>query len=277
MRTWIVGSLALVLTIGILPAQAIEPLALYDDFHGTRLDPPKWVADQSEGLPLFGLQDAVREVILGRLRLGANSYANPTRSISPRWRAVFTASPRVTAIDATLMVTRAEAVGCASNTAAVTQANARLSGFFFNTAPTGPTAGSLNDVLAFVRVERWSDSTDPEYVLQVHGYVLRCNDPDCNATDSLGTVSLGTVHLWQPVRLLIQWDQANHRFIFQRDRQAAVYAPYTVPDTLPSLMPVKRVEIAHRVPNCSDVPPPHALMELLVDKVLVNQSAVPLP
>jgi hypothetical protein len=45
MRTLMVGSLALVLTVGVLPVQAVEPLALYDDFHGTQLDPAKWAGD----------------------------------------------------------------------------------------------------------------------------------------------------------------------------------------------------------------------------------------
>ena len=93
----------------------------------------------------------------------------------------------------------------------------------------------------------------------------------------MGTVSLGTVHLWQPLRLKLQWDQANHRFIFQRDHQAELYVTYTVPDTLPSVQPLKRVELAPEVPNCTATPRANAFMELLVDKVLVNKSAAPLP
>jgi hypothetical protein len=75
----------------------------------------------------------------------------------------------------------------------------------------------------------------------------------------------------------MQWDQANHRFIFQRDHQAEVYVDYAVPDVQRSLFPFKRVELAHEVPNCTTAPRANAFMELLVDKVLVNQSAVPLP
>jgi hypothetical protein len=188
----------------------------------------------------------------------------------------FTKPAPVTAIEATLLVTRAEAVGCASNPGIPARAQARLSGYFFNT--TTPTLGNTNDVFAFVRVQRWSDSTDPEHVLQIVGLVLLCLDSTCYATTTLGApVSLGTVYLWQPVRLRIQWDQANHRFIFQRDHQAEVYVDYTVPDVQPSLFPFKRVELAHEVPNCRTAPRANAFMELLVDKVLVNQSAVPLP
>jgi hypothetical protein len=286
MRTWIVGGLALVLTVGVLPAQAVEPLGLYDDFHGTQLDPAKWAGDQSaaitiSSLPVGGLLDAVREVLFGRLRLGARYYGSPsldTGAPSGRLRLSFTKPAPVTAIDATLLVTRAEAVGCASNQEFAARAQARLSGFFFNTTtPPTPIVGNTNDVFAFVRVQRWSDSTDPEHVLQIVGFVLLCLDPYCNGTSQLGTVSLGTVYLWQPVRLRIQWDQANHRFIFQRGHQAEVYVDYIVPDIQPSLFPFKRVELAHEVPNCTTAPRANAFMELLVDKVLVNQSAVPLP
>jgi len=90
-------------------------------------------------------------------------------------------------------------------------------------------------------------------------------------------VSLGTVNMWQPVRLRIQWDQANHRFIFQWDRQAEVYVEYPVSATRLSSYPVKRVEIAHELPSCTTEPRANASMELVVDRVLVNQSAVPLP
>jgi hypothetical protein len=272
--------------VGVLPAQAVEPLGLYDDFHGTQLDPAKWAGDQtaavfSEGLPAGGLLDAVREVVLGRLRLGARHYGSPGNdngAQTGRFRLSFFHPQPVTAIDATLLVTRAEAVGCASNPGVRARTRARLSGFFFNTgsAPASPPSNS-NDVLAFVSVQRLSDSTDPEHVLQIVGSLQLCTDSSCNATVTLHDVSLGTVHLWQPVRLRIQWDQANHRFIFQRDHQAEVYVPYTVADTQPSLLPAKRVELAQDAPNCTTVPRANAFMELLVDKVLVNQSAAPLP
>ena len=270
MRTWIVGSLALVLTIGILPAQAVEPLALYDDFHGTQLDPAKWVGEQ--GLPLL---DTAREVVSNRLHLSARSYGSPSVS-SPRWRVAFIQSSAVTAIEATLQVTGAEAVGCDGN-AEPARAQARLSGYFFNASPTGSSNGRTDDVFAFVRVQRFSDSTDPEHVLQIVGFVLHCRNSDCSATDTLGDVNLGTVNLWQSVRLRIQWDQANHRFIFQRDRHAEVYVAYTVSDTSPSSFSGKRIELAHEVPACATAPRADVSMEVLIDKVLVNESAVPLP
>jgi hypothetical protein len=165
MRTWIVGSLALVLTLGVLPAQAVEPLRLYDDFQGTQLDPAKWAGDQtaailSEGVPAGGLLDAVREVVLGRLRLGARHYGsagNDNGTQTGRFRLSFFHPQPVTAIDATLLVTRAEAIGCASNPGVRARARVRLSGFFFNTGSSPASLPSnLNDVLAFVSVQRLS-------------------------------------------------------------------------------------------------------------------------
>jgi hypothetical protein len=43
------------------------------------------------------------------------------------------------------------------------------------------------------------------------------------------------------------------------------------------VQPVKRVEPAPEVPNCTATPRANTFMEVLVDKVLVNKSAVILP
>ena len=283
MRIWIVGGLALVLMFGVLPAQAVEPLVLYDDFHGTQLDPAKWVGDQYSalvdpaGIPVGGFLDMARELFFGRLRLAARYFGYPFDqfSVPGRLRLSFIKPAVVTAIDATLVVTRAEAVACTSNPDFPARAAARLSGFFFNT--TGATNENTDDVMAYIRVQRQSDSTDPEHVLQIVGNVNLCHDPSCSGTTPLGGVSLGKVYLWQPVRLRVQWDQANHRFVFQRDHQAELYVNYTVPDTWPSVQPAKRVELAPEVPNCTATPRANAFMEVLVDKVLVNKSGVILP
>jgi len=78
------------------------------------------------------------------------------------------------------------------------------------------------------------------------------------------------------LRLRIQWDQANHRFIFQRDGEPEVFSPYTVSDTAPSGSQVKFLGTANTVPFCrlqAGRPRPASFIDAFFDDVLVNESA----
>ena len=75
-------------------------------------------------------------------------------------------------------------------------------------------------------------------------------------------------------RLRVQWDRENHRFIFQRDDDPEVVAPYTVSDTAPAGARVKRWT-SISVANCTATPRPVAFIEALFDDVMVNESAAP--
>ena len=77
------------------------------------------------------------------------------------------------------------------------------------------------------------------------------------------------------VRLRVQWDRDNHRFIFQRDDDPEVLAPYTVSDSAPPGIQVKLLDALHFVPNCTATPRPVAFIEALFDDVMVNESAAP--
>ena len=76
-------------------------------------------------------------------------------------------------------------------------------------------------------------------------------------------------------KLRVQWDRDNHRFIFQRDDNAEVFAPYTVSDSAPPGIQVKLLDALHLVPNCTATPRPMAFIEALFDDVMVNASAAP--
>ena len=81
--------------------------------------------------------------------------------------------------------------------------------------------------------------------------------------------------LVEMVRLRVQWDRDNHRFIFQRDDDPEVLVRYTVSDSAPPGIQVKDLAAEHHVPNCTATPRPMAFIEALFDDVMVNESAAP--
>ena len=76
------------------------------------------------------------------------------------------------------------------------------------------------------------------------------------------------------MRLRVQWDRDNHRFIFQRDDDPEVFASYTMSDSAPPAIPAKSLDALHFVPNCQTTPRPMAFIEAWFDDVMVNESAV---
>jgi len=146
---------------------------------------------------------------------------------------IFPNSAAVTAIKATVQVTDAAATSCPGNRGA-SSAQAILGGLFFGTAPSTP-GSAATDVGALIGLVRGSDSTD------------------------------GPVKLGEMVRLRVQWDRDNHRFIFQRDDDPEVLAPYTVSDSGPPGDQVKLLVALNLVSNCTATPRPVAFIEALFD------------
>ena len=274
-------SCLIVLLAGLLsiPVQAQEPFVLYDDFAGTSIDVNKWFGYEVRiGNPV--ILENVR-MIKGRyLYMAAGAYGDQDSGSASgaATRLYFNEGDLVTAIKARVSVDQVSAEGCSTNLN-VTQARVRLSGYFFNTT-ADPTPGSrFNDVYAYIYIERRSDSTENPNILHVRGWVTKCTDSDCTSSSPLFNQDLGTVRLGRFVEISIQWDQPNHRFIFQLDNNQPVYADYTdiVTDTSPpGSANDKRIEVFHNLPNCipDAEPRPMGMMGVYFDKVYVNQSAV---
>jgi hypothetical protein len=270
---------------------ALEPLVLYDDFNAPLINPDKWFG--SENGPRSQLGDvpnpfgteACRDIVKDdrahhggpsnrQLRLSYRAYGNQNSDSGrtgsgPRLRVPNPAA--VTALAATLTVKQAEVAACATNPAA-TETRARIFGFFFNTDT--PTPGSpVNDVLAWIGIRARSDVAE----LHVVALVFQCADLNCRVGSTLGFADLGPVDENTPVRLLMQWDQAHHQFLFQRDDEDLVLLPYMVPDTSPLGLTRKSLDLDFEVPNCTTEPRPVAFIEARFDDVFVNQSAAPTP
>ena len=270
-------------------AVAAEVLVIYDTFEVGPISPDRWIG-ASFGPDLFSpngnLYEQNRSIIVDPSGVGrdlrvlnrwyslTNSYVGIALGV---YGLEFKNPGPVTAIRARMQVLSAVSKACLTNPSP-TIAQARLMGFFFNVVPA--TNGLTDAVLAQVAVQRRSNSADPANVFEVVGSVLQCLDFDCvNANPlglPLGTVLLGKVTVGQWVKVLVQWDEANDQFIFQRDNQAQKFVSYAgVTDTDPTAVPIKGLGVTNLVPNCTSTPRPFASMNVLVDNVAVNTSALP--
>jgi hypothetical protein len=257
------------------PGNAEERLVTYDDFNATQIDPDKWFGIEYGPEPRSASTEAIRQIQDNRLRLVYRAYGR-TDSDSGWSRKqlglIFPNSAAVTAIKATVQVIDAAATSCPGNRGA-SSAQAILGGLFFGTAPSTP-GSAATDVGALIGLVRGSDSTDPPDILRVICEVLHCTS-DGTGVSELHRQDLGPVKLGEMVRLRVQWDRDNHRFIFQRDDDPEVLAPYTVSDSGPPGDQVKLLIAMNLVSNCTATPRPVAFIEALFDDVMVNESAAP--
>jgi hypothetical protein len=260
--------------------EAVEPLKPYDDFQVGPVNPDKWVGFQSSGSTV---REAARTIILdpldslGRnLRIFDRSYGETTSDAGTSFGGfafAFRNPSTITAIRARIQVRSITSTGCPSNPTP-TIAIAEIFGNFFNAGT--PVPGSrVDDVFAVAAVERFSNSTDPPGVLRVEAVVIHCHNVDCSDRTFLSVTPLGTVTTGQWVKLLMQWDQANHQFIFQRGTLPPVIVPYFVSDTAEPDLRLKDLEVAQFVANCTAAPRPVGKVDARFDNVFVNESAFP--
>lgn len=265
-------------------AEALEPLKLYDKFEQTLIDPDKWVGSQFEAPPRFGgsFLELVRKTTQEEhhLRILNRSFGEPVSDggISLRlFRLGFTRPDTITAIRSRVQVRHAESTGCPDNPNNPTLATAQIFGFFFNTNATVFGDGT-NDVIAGVQMQRRSNSTDPPDVLEIAYFVSLCLDRDCVVASPIpgGSGLLGTVTKGEWVMLLLQWDSALDRFIFQRDREQPVFVTYQgFSDAAAPGIQLKTIGADNFIANCSNTPRPVGMADALFDNVFVNQSALP--
>ncbi|NNC03852.1 hypothetical protein HJC10_13485 [Corallococcus exiguus] len=260
-------------------AQAVEPMVPYDNFNPMKsnppratkirgIDPARWV-DEQTGTRL----DSLRELAFTRLRLMSRSDTG-----TGRYGLRFSQSPAVTAIAAKVRLNNARSTGCTAPAGApAARSAAELTGHFFNTR--GAVGRSLqDDVTASIRTV--SRSTDPagSQALRVEAVIEQCTNASCSTRTQLFTADLGLVHQGEQAALRLQWDVANHRFVFQRDTQPEVYGAYTVTDTHAPGSSSKALVVTHDLPTCaSATPAPLGYANAYFHDVFVNESAAPAP
>ena len=265
---WVMCSLTMVNA-----AQAAAPTVLYDNFTAALINPAKWVGGESDaaGANLENL----RHIVGNRLHLyargaGASGFNFGTRYGS---NALSFRNPNpVTAIKASVWANSATITNCPGNPD-VGLVRSRLGGTFFNASPSPIPGDSTYDVLAQIRVQRASNSTDAPNVVRVRYSVSLCLDSDCNGSTTLGSAELGPpVNPGQKVTLSLEWDKANKRFIFRRDALVAV-VKYTLADASAPGFSFKNLQVSYYVVNCASATPPTAAIDAYFDDVYTN----PLP
>jgi hypothetical protein len=246
------------MTVSILSssAWAIGPFpTLYDDFNAPSglIRPAKWFGFEVSGL---GTETA-RAVQNGALRLFLRGYGDTTsdskRTTSSQGLMLAKNPSSITAVQADVQVNAVQANDCAANPyARGTTADVILQGNFFNAGTPTATSGQTDDVVAQIYISR--SGIDATGVLQVQAQVSHCMNSACSTNTTIGTVqSLGTTTVAQAETLLMQWDKANHRFLFQRGSNPQTEVDYggIVTDTMAPNLPLLQIKAFTGVENCT--------------------------
>lgn len=178
MKSMICFLLILSMVLVCAPAKAQESFVLYDDFNSKFIDAMKWRGGETSTGNVI-LLESIREIDGQRLRLLNRSFGRGGGSsgLIDRGDNQLRVTPPplgtdITALEASVKVNAVEAIGCPDEGSEPTRARARLAGSFFRTE--GMPNGELNDVNAFIIIQRLSNSTDAPQVLKVFGQILHC-------------------------------------------------------------------------------------------------------
>lgn len=249
------------------PAMALEPLALYDSFSSTVLDPTKW----REG-------ERIRTIKAGMLNLAQRDWgltSSDTGTVAQTWNEEFANSGRVTQFRTKITVNSLHITGCAANPTPA-EMRARAVHVFFNTGNPAP-GSQLGDVLVQTRVVRQSNSTTPTGSMRVEGLAVVCTASDCASSTVIGPiVSLGAVMVGTPVEVSVEWNKPLRKFVFVRDGGASIAeVPYTVSDVAGPGRPFQAVGTRTTLPHCASGPQVTGSIDASFDNVYVNRTAKP--
>lgn len=267
-------SIATLMVLLSVSAHAQSSLVLYDDFSAPLLDPARWFGTepgQTTGLEAVRVRSINQDNNTGQLHLAYRSYGSThfDGGTQGAFLSLFFTNPaNVTAVQATVQVNKLMAIGCATPNSAPTSARAQITGRFFN---TGTPVNDIGDVAATIEISQFSNET----VLRVSADVFQCTVTPCSQGTSFGHLDFGTFTVGGSARLLIQWDQPHHQFIFQRDNRPLAFVPYTVSDKAPPFGQFKTLDIFTDVANCTASPRPVGFADAFYSNVFINASAVP--
>jgi hypothetical protein len=244
-----------------------EPYALYEDFSSPTLDQTRWTGGER-----------VREVKGGAMYFFQRDWGATTADTGGQfvsWGDDISVPGKVTQLRARLRVNAIELTPCAANPV-LAYSRARILGTFFNTG--NPLSGNyVGDVLAQVRVGRFSNSADAPGVLRVQGLIVMCTNADCSASTLLGSVvELGTTSVGSNVEVQMEWNKAQKKFVFANLTGAVTgEVPYTLSDGAGPARPLHAIGTRIDAPNCASGPRGMGSIDANFDFVSVNRNARP--
>ena len=275
MKAILGGCVVLLIALAGIPAQALEPLVLYDHFNATRIDPKKWSGLETFAAPRNPNAEALRLILGGSLWVHLTTYGhmNANRDAQQgRFGLVLAHPGPVTAMAAKVTVLSAEAEDCAANPV-LSRARVQLLGFFFNDgSSTGPN-DRTGDIIAGMNKDLDRDGRSTV------AFIARCLDAACVSSPTV--VSRVFEKTWSPRlpdTLQLQWDRDGHQFLFAVNPGTAgeetAALSYTASEALPAVLALKAIRASHSAANCTEARKKVSITAAF-DDVLVNESAAP--
>jgi len=241
-----------------------SPFPLYDNFAAPTVDSSKWYGGESDYLTL----DAVREITLGhRLHLAATAYSSPNDdgySSGGTYGLYFIHPEGITAVSYSVQVDKATATACPTNTGAEVVAGPEFRGRFFNTQ-ANPTS-QLGDVEFAIGLDR--RPSDGDGAMTASYIYQECANSDCSSRNTIAQGTLGTVPLNQRTTVIVRWDQANHRFLFNINGKKGA-SRYRLSDSSAPYSAEKEIDVAHVIVDCAATPRPQTTMDAYFDNIRV--------
>lgn len=264
------------LMLGDVLGEAVHPAyaqsTLYDDFSSSRLNANKWFGRQFVQGGNGGLE-LTRKSQQGQLfmfhRVLGGTAANIGQHIGRNQIEILNPNS-ITAMRFDVRVTAVRLRGCTVGGADRSNTRARMSGFLFNDGTSTGPRDSTGDVSMAVEVLRRTTDTDPPDVLDIQGFLTRCQDAVCSASPVLAIADLGSTSIGTPVTLRWNWVPTTNRVNVQKDSNPVLSLVYPPANELPPVNVSKRLEVRVDAANCTVGPRPFAEMGAFFDNVFVN-------
>jgi hypothetical protein len=226
---------------------------LYDDFHGTQIDPDRWARSVANGYEMSqGLDPTV-----GRLMMSVQAYGDvgaPGPSFFQGRVHLFMTNAKAAStigIQVTAKVEDVNVTGCGSAEPSASQA--RIHALFFRDGPTPPNPNDETGVVYAVnRITALADL--PPGTLRVNFFAFRCLDANCDTDAGLGGGVFQNATLGQDVTLGMELDAANNRIIFTKDAETQFINNVSANQINTNLGPLHRkgIRVVHRLEICPE-------------------------
>ncbi len=239
-----------------------EPFGVYEDWSSPTIRSDRWRGGEAFGVPLNtmgeptmgGPTEARRETDTGALRMRYRREGGTASNVGGAFSNNFltvTHPLLVDQLEATFTVDDPVTVtACPENNTSSARPARLLLGRLNNGQGTD-IVDRTGDLLAGINAQRDSSSMDPPGVLQVFGFLLRCDNANCGATTLLSFVQLPSVAVATPFRLRLIWDAPNQRFLFGLDDNPDVQLTYDpVVFFREARLPFANTEFGHTTANC---------------------------